>query len=195
MHGTEEAGSANEQGQQAQGHETEEPQQVADSGAAGAGDYEAALRTKNQQIFELSAKVAEAAKTAKATSALNNEIEALKQQIEDERVEFALKAAGAHDVRAARALWENYEEEAEERTAAMAEANPWLFQKKASSGGTFQCYFSGIRRDDGAAECRGLRRRGRPRPLGAHRGALGRQGGVRHGEQGRVREGLHGHPR
>jgi hypothetical protein len=135
-HGTQTAGTDDARvAGVAQGHGGPQAQQKEVSAGT---DYGAALRTKDEQIAELSAKVAEAAKTAEATSALNDEIAALKQQIADERVEFALKAAGAHDVRAARALWDDYEGGAEERAAAMAEANPWLFAGKASSGATSQ---------------------------------------------------------
>lgn len=49
--------------------------------------------------------------------ALSGQIETLKQQIANERVEFVLKAAGAHDVWAARALRDDYEETEGERTA------------------------------------------------------------------------------
>ncbi len=75
----------------------------------GAADYRAALRAKDAQIAELQGKVASAAKTAEATEALNAEIAALKQQIADERTEFALKAAGVRNVKAARALLDDYE--------------------------------------------------------------------------------------
>lgn len=121
--------------QQAQGHEADEQtaqeRQVggATGDATGAADYEAALKAKDDRIAELS---------AEATEALSEEIAALKQTIADERVEFALKSLGARDVRAARTLWDDYEGDEAARAAAMAEANPWLFAGKASSGATSQ---------------------------------------------------------
>lgn len=59
------------------------------AGAVGGGEPQHGLRGRDQarRQVELSAKVAEAAKTAEATSALNEEITALKQTIADERVE------------------------------------------------------------------------------------------------------------
>ena len=75
-----------------------------DGDASGGTDYEATLKARDARIAELSAKVAEAAKTAEATKALNEQIEALKAQMADERVEFALRSAGARSVRAAKAL-------------------------------------------------------------------------------------------
>jgi len=62
----------------AQGHQDAQ----ADGGAA---DYQAELRSKDAQIAELESRVASAAKTAKATGALNAEIAKLKQQMADER--------------------------------------------------------------------------------------------------------------
>lgn len=52
-------------------------------------------------MAKLSAQVAKAAKAVEATVALSGQIETLKQQIANEWVEFALKAAGAHDAWAA----------------------------------------------------------------------------------------------
>lgn len=76
-------GSASEGGSDeqvlAQGHQDAQ----ADGGAA---DYQAALRAKDAQIAELEGRVASAAKTTKATEALNAEIAALKRQIADEQV-------------------------------------------------------------------------------------------------------------
>ena len=97
----------------------------------GAADYRAALRAKDAQIAELQGKVASAAKTAEATEALNAEIAQLKQQMADERVEFALRSAGARRVKAAKAL----HEERVRDVAALVAAEPWLFETKGSSQG------------------------------------------------------------
>lgn len=124
------AAGEGDSGEQArpQGHEDAQAdgaQEVADCGAGdGAADYQAALRAKDEKIAELSAKVAEAAKTSEATEALNAEIAALKQQMADERVEFALKAAGARSVKAAKALLDEHDGD----VAALVAAEPWLFE-------------------------------------------------------------------
>lgn len=68
----------------------------------GAADYQAALKAKDAQIAELQGKVVDAAKTAEATEALNAAIAALKRQMADERVEFALRAADARSVKVQR---------------------------------------------------------------------------------------------
>ncbi len=83
-----------------------------------------ALKAKDVQIAELQGKVAEAAKTAEATDALNAEIAKLKQQMADERVEFALRAAGARSVRTTKALLVEHDGD----MASLVAAEPWLFE-------------------------------------------------------------------
>lgn len=99
-------------------------QEVTGRAVDGAADYQAALMAKDAKIAELEGKVAKAAKTSEATEALNAEIAALKRQIADERVVFALKAAGARSVKAARALLEEHDSD----VAALVAAEPWLFE-------------------------------------------------------------------
>lgn len=124
------AAGEGDQGEQglAQGHEDAQAdgkKEVAGgSDDGGATDYQAALKAKDAQIAELQGKVASAAKTAEATEALNAEIAALKQQMADERVEFALRSAGARSVKAAKALLEEHDGD----VAALVAAEPWLFE-------------------------------------------------------------------
>ena len=117
-------------GQDAQAHEPK---------AVGAKDYEKALAAKDAQIAELEGKVTAAAKTAEATEALNAEIASLKRQMADERTEFALRAAGARSVKAAKALLADHDGDIQ----ALVAAEPWLFegaeatsQKGSQVGGT-----------------------------------------------------------
>lgn len=131
-------------------------------------------RQRGKRIAKLSAQVAKAAKAVEATVALSGQIENLKQQIANEWVEFALKAAGAHDVWAARALRDDYEETEGERTAAIAEACSWLFEGRKSSPvpllRLLLIHF---------AEQRGLNppgRRAQPLVLEAYREAHGKEG-------------------
>ena len=90
----------------------------------GAADYQAALKAKAAQIAELQGKVTDATKTAEATEALNAEIAALKRQMADERVEFALRVVGARSVKTAKALLEEHDGD----VAALVAAEPWLFE-------------------------------------------------------------------
>ncbi len=65
-----------------------------------------------------------AAKTAEATEALNADIASLKRQMADERTEFALRAAGARSVKAAKALLADHDGDIQ----AVVAAEPWLFE-------------------------------------------------------------------
>lgn len=95
-----------------------------------ADDWQAQLAAEDKQIATLEGKVAEAAKTAEVTEALNAEIAALKQQMVDERVQFALKSAGARNEKAVRALLDDYED-----ISKLREAESWMF---AETGATSQ---------------------------------------------------------
>lgn len=80
--------------------------------------YQAALRAQDAEIETLQTSVVEVVKTSEATKALNKEIAALKKQMADERVEFALRS-----VKAAKALLEEHDGD----VAALVAAEPWLF--------------------------------------------------------------------
>lgn len=109
--------------------------------AVGADEWRKALEAKDAQIAGFQGKVTAAAKTAEATEALNAEIASLKRQMSDERVEFALRAAGARSVKAAKPLLSEYDGD----VAALVAAGPWLFEgtvptsrrtSQTSAGGT-----------------------------------------------------------
>ena len=108
-----------------------EPQQAAQepltsggAGAAGAGtDYEALLAERDAKIAELEGAIAEAAKSAEAAEALRAEMDELRRQGEEQRVEFELTMAGARNVRAARVLLDEHGGD----VSKLKEAEPWLF--------------------------------------------------------------------
>jgi hypothetical protein len=102
---------------------------TATGGSAAPTDYEAQLAAKDAEIEALQAKVAEAAKTAEATEELNAEIASLKQAMADERVEFALRAAGARNIKAARALLADHGGD----VADLKAAEPWMFEAGTGS--------------------------------------------------------------
>ena len=113
-----------------QKQDQQEPQKGAVSGSDGT-DYAAQLKAKDAEIEALKAKVAEAPKTAEATERLGKEIADLKARLADERTEFALRSAGAQSVTAAKALLAEHDGD----VAALAKAEPWLFETKGSSQG------------------------------------------------------------
>lgn len=105
--------------------EAQEPLTVGSSGAAGAGtDYEALLAERDAKIAELEGAIAEAAKSAEAAEALRAEMDELRRQGEEQRVEFELTIAGARNVRAARVLLDEHGGD----VSKLKEAEPWLFE-------------------------------------------------------------------
>ena len=112
--------------QEAQGKHAK-PDAGAGSGADAAA-YEAQLAERDSRIAELEEQIVEAAKSAEAADGLRAEIAALKQQGEDERVEFNLMLAGCRNVKAARAVLEDHGGDIE----ALKAAEPWMFQDAPS---------------------------------------------------------------
>lgn len=127
--------------QQAQGAST----QVSGSGDAAAGggatpkvnddiakareDYETALKERDARIAELEDEIAEAAKTAEGAEKLRAEMDELRRRGDEERVGFELQLAGARNVKAARALLPDYENDIDKLKA----AKPWLFGAGAAA--------------------------------------------------------------
>ena len=86
-------------------------------------DYEAALAERDARIAELEGEIAEAAKTAEGAEALRREMDELRRKGDEERVGFELQLAGARNVKAARALLGDYDNDIDKLKA----AEPWLF--------------------------------------------------------------------
>ncbi|MGI6535101.1 MAG: hypothetical protein ACOX12_01590 [Eggerthellaceae bacterium] len=113
-----------QQGEQALEKQPAQEQQQPAQGQVSGDDWRVQLRAKDEQIAELQGKVAQAAKSAEAAEALNQQIEELKRQMADERTEFALRSAGARSVKAAKALLADHDG----NVAALVAAEPWLFE-------------------------------------------------------------------
>lgn len=114
------------QGDQAQ----QAPAQVEPDDAAKArADYEAALRERDDKIAELEGEIAEAAKTAESAEKLRAEMDELRRQGDEQRVGFELQLAGARNVKAARALLADHDNDVEKLKA----AELWLFDAGAAS--------------------------------------------------------------
>ena len=91
-------------------------------------DYEAVLAERDARIAELEGEIAEATKTAEGAEALRREMDELRRKGDKERIGFELQLAGARNVKAARALLGDYENDVEKLKA----AEPWLFGAGAS---------------------------------------------------------------
>lgn len=87
-------------------------------------DYEALLAERDAKIAELEGTIAEAAKSAEAAEALRVEMDELRRQCEEQRVEFKLTMAGARNVKAARVLLDEHDGD----VSKLKEAKPWLFE-------------------------------------------------------------------
>lgn len=94
-----------------------------DAAAKAREDYEAALAERDARIAELEGENAEAAKTAEGAEKLRAEMDELRRRGDEERVGFELQLAGARNVKAARALLGDYENDVDKLKA----AEPWLF--------------------------------------------------------------------
>ena len=101
----------------------------ADDGTDARTDYEAALAERDARIAELEGQIAEAAKTAEGAEALRKEMDELRRKGDEERVGFELQLAGARNVKAARALLADHDNDIEKLKA----AEPWLFSASPAS--------------------------------------------------------------
>ncbi len=134
MDGLQDEARLEEQGAQQQApqrDDQEEASQAQVSAAAAGGDtaaqaradYEAALAERDARIAELEGEIAEAAKTAEGAERLRAEMDELRRRGDEERVGFELQLAGARNVKAARALLADHDNDVEKLKA----AEPWLF--------------------------------------------------------------------
>lgn len=123
------AGEPQAQGDQAAQGASVTPQgDGGDAVAQAQRDYEAALAERDARIAELEGEIAEAAKTAEGAEKLRKEMDELRRKGDEERVGFELQLAGARNVKAARALLADYDDDIEKLKA----AEPWLFSAPAS---------------------------------------------------------------
>lgn len=133
----EEQGAAQQQGAQ-RDEGTVAQAQVSEADASGdaaeraRADYEAALAERDARIAELEGEIAEAAKTAEGAEALRKEMDELRRKGDEERVGFELRLAGARNVKAARALLPDHDNDIEKLKA----AEPWLFSASTAPAPT-----------------------------------------------------------
>lgn len=122
-------------GQAAQAAVTAAPQGASgtsdggDAAARARADYEAALAERDARIAELEGEIAEAAKTAEGAEKLRAEMDELRRKGDEERVGFELQLAGARNVKAARALLPDHDNDIDK----LKEAEPWLFGAGSSA--------------------------------------------------------------
>ena len=119
---------------QQQGQEQQETQQGQSQVGGETPDYEKQIAERDEKIASLEAQVAEAAKNAETAEQLRGEIAELKAQGESDRIDFRLQLAGVRNVKAARALLSDHDNDVDK----LKEAEPWLFEAtgKHAKGGS-----------------------------------------------------------
>lgn len=96
------------------------------------GKYERDMKEKDDRIAELEAKVAESAKTEEGRKKLQDEIDKLKQEQADERITYKLELEHCVNVKAAKALLDDYDGDVSKLKADC----PYLFEGEKKSGST-----------------------------------------------------------
>jgi len=132
--GGQEATQGAQDASQQQGQEQQETQQGQSQVGGDASDYEKQIAERDEKIASLEAQVAEAAKNAETAEQLRGEIAELKAQGESDRIDFKLQLAGIRNVKAARALLSDHDNDVDK----LKEAEPWLFEAagKHAKGGS-----------------------------------------------------------
>ena len=106
------------------GQEGQQQAQASQQEVGGGTDYEKAIAERDEKIASLEAQVAEAAKNAETAEQLRGEIAELKAQGESDRIDFKLQLAGVRNVKAARTLLADHDNDVDK----LKEAEPWLFE-------------------------------------------------------------------
>lgn len=131
-------GAENQAQQEQQQEGTQAQQEVgSDAGNGDVTDWEKQIAERDARIAELEGQVAEAAKTAEAAEKLRGEVAEVKAQSESDRIDFRLQLASVRNVKAARALLSDHDNDVDK----LKEAEPWLFEPsgkhaKGGSGGS-----------------------------------------------------------
>ena len=129
-----------------QGAAGNEPKQDGEGQAGGEGEvedkhgqpginrekYQRDMKAKDDKIAELQAQLDEKSKTEEGRAELKDELDKLKAEMADERVTHKLELAGCRNVKAAKALLEDYEGD----VAKLRDACPYLFSEGKQTGST-----------------------------------------------------------
>lgn len=104
--------------------------------------YQRDIEAKDKQIAELQAQLDEKSKTEEGRAALKEELDKLKADMADERVDHRLELAGCLNAKAAKALLGDYDGD----VAKLKEGCPYLFGAEKKTGST------GLKPDGGASD-------------------------------------------
>ena len=127
---------ASTEGTEGQGGSNESGEGNGEGGKPGATvnrhKYERELAAKDKTIAELQAQIDEAAKTKEGRDDLQKKLDEMKAELDGEKVAHKLEVAGCRNVKAARALLDDYDGD----VAKLKEACPYLFGKDKQTGST-----------------------------------------------------------
>lgn len=104
--------------------------------------YQRDIEAKNKQIAELQAQLDEKSKTEEGRAALKAELDRLKADMADERVDHKLELAGCLNAKAAKALLGDYDGD----VVKLKEGCPYLFGAEKKTGST------GLKPEGGAGD-------------------------------------------
>lgn len=104
--------------------------------------YQRDIEAKNKQIAELQAQLDEKSKTEEGRAALKAELDRLKADMADERIDHKLELAGCLNAKAAKALLGDYDGD----VAKLKEGCPYLFGAEKKTGST------GLKPEGGAGD-------------------------------------------
>lgn len=96
------------------------------------GRYDRDMKAKDDEIAALKKQLDEAKKGAEDSAAAIKRVEELEARLADEKVDRALEGAGCINLKAAKALLDDYKGD----VAKLKEACPYLFKKQTGSTGT-----------------------------------------------------------
>ena len=144
-----------ETGQEAGNEAQQAPEELTIDYAAEIASRDATLAERDERIAELEAQIAEAGKVGEENAALKAEVEQLKNSAASERIDFSLQLAGCRNVKAARAVLDDYDGDVE----ALKAAEGWMFnaEKPAEPKGATGLPNAGVA-DDGAKLEKRMRR-------------------------------------
>lgn len=104
--------------------------------------YQRDIEAKNKQIAELQAQLDEKSKTEEGRAELKAELDRLKADMADERIDHKLELAGCLNAKAAKALLGDYDGD----VAKLKEGCPYLFGAEKKTGST------GLKPEGGAGD-------------------------------------------
>lgn len=127
---------------------TTEPQGGDGGATVNRHKYERDLKAKDDEIEKLRAQLDEAAKTKEGREELQKKLDEMKASMASEKAAYRLEIAGCKNVKAAKALLDDYEGDVDK----LKEACPYLFEEAKKTGSTGLKPVGAAKDDDAALD-------------------------------------------